>query len=73
MLTFVLAFLLFATDPKQAVPLIQRGLLDLQQGKLAEAQTTLEQAAKLDPGNPYVWTSLAETYWRLRQPKQAIF
>ena len=71
MLTFVLAFLLFATDPKQAVPLIQRGLLDLQQGKLAEAQTTLEQAAKLDPGNPYVWTSLAETYWRLRQPKQA--
>jgi tetratricopeptide (TPR) repeat protein len=67
----VFALLLFAADSKQAVPLIQRGLVDLQQGRLAEAKTTLEEAGKLDPGNPYVWTSLAETYLKLKQPKQA--
>jgi tetratricopeptide (TPR) repeat protein len=71
LLAFVFALLLFAADPKQALPLIQRGLLDLQQGKLTDAQSSLEQAAKLDPANPYVWTSLAETYLRLKQPKQA--
>jgi tetratricopeptide (TPR) repeat protein len=67
----VFAVLLFAADPKQAVPLIQRGLLDLQQGKLIEAQTIFEQAAQFDPGNPYIWTSLAETYLRLEHPKRA--
>jgi tetratricopeptide (TPR) repeat protein len=71
LIALAFALLLLAADPKQALPLIQRGLLDLQQGKLTEAQSTLEQAAKLDPANPYVWTSLAETYLRLKRPQQA--
>ena len=71
MIALVFTLLLFAADPRQAVPLLQRGLVELQQGKLTEAKTTLEEAGKLDPVNPYVWTSLAETYRRLEQPKQA--
>ena len=56
--------LLFAVDPNAAKALLQKGLLALQHGQLAEAQSALEQASRLGAENPYVWTSLAETYLR---------
>lgn len=67
-----LVFLLFfAVDANQAKALLQRGLIALQHGQLSEARATLEEASRADPGNPYVWTSLAQTYLRLDEPKQA--
>jgi tetratricopeptide (TPR) repeat protein len=47
-------------------------LVALQHGRLSEARTDFEQAAQADPRNPYVWSSLAETYLRLNEPGQAI-
>ena len=64
--------LLFASDPAAAKQLLQQGLIALQHGQLAEAQNDLEQAAKVDPQNPYVWSSLAETYLRLQQRDKAL-
>jgi len=55
-------FLLLASDPQA---LLKQGLVALQHGQLAEARSTLEEASRVDANNPYVWTSLAETYLRL--------
>lgn len=65
------ALLLLLTDPKQVQSLLQRGLVALQQGQLPEARDALEEAAKADPRNAYVWSSLAEAYFRLKQPDKA--
>lgn len=64
--------LLFASDPAAAKQLLQQGLIALQHGQLADAQNDLEQAAKADPKNPYVWSSLAETYLRLKERDKAL-
>jgi tetratricopeptide (TPR) repeat protein len=65
-------FLLFlAVDANQAKALLQRGLIALQHGQLSEARTDLEGASHADPGNPYVWTSLAQTYLRLDESGKA--
>lgn len=65
----LLVFLLLLADsPTQ---LLQRGLVALQHGDLPQARSALEEAAKQDPRNPYAWASLAETYARLKQPKDA--
>jgi Flp pilus assembly protein TadD len=64
-------FLFLSADPGQAGPLLQRGLLALQHGQLTQARQSLEQAAALDPKNPFAWASLAETYFRLKQPQRA--
>jgi tetratricopeptide (TPR) repeat protein len=66
-----LLFIVLVTDPKQAVLLLQQGLRALQHGQLPQAQQALEQASRLDPNNAYAWASLAETYLRLKQPRQA--
>jgi tetratricopeptide (TPR) repeat protein len=50
---------------------LQRGLVALQQGQFAEARTALEEASRTAPANPYVWSSLAETYLRLEEPTKA--
>jgi tetratricopeptide (TPR) repeat protein len=50
---------------------LQRGLVALQQGKFTEARTALEEASRTAPDNPYVWSSLAETYLRLEEPTKA--
>jgi Flp pilus assembly protein TadD len=50
---------------------LQRGLVALQQGQLTEARTALEEASRAAPNNPYVWSSLAETYLRLEEPAKA--
>ncbi len=68
---FALALLLFIADPKQAQLLLQRGLIALQHGQLAEARDALETASKTDPNNAFVWTSLAETYLKLKEPGNA--
>lgn len=51
--------------------LLQQGLVALQHGQLSEARQDLEQASRLDPRNPFVWASLAETYLRLGDEKKA--
>lgn len=63
-----LLLLLLASDPKA---LLKQGLVALQHNQLAEARTALEEAGRLDSENPYVWTSLAETYLRLGDSKNA--
>jgi tetratricopeptide (TPR) repeat protein len=47
-------------------------LVALQRGDLAEAREDFEQASRVDPRNPYVWSSLAETYLRLHDRDQAM-
>lgn len=59
---------LLAADPQA---LLQQGLLALQHGHFAQARSILEQASEIDSTNPYVWTSLAETYLRLSEPQKA--
>lgn len=50
---------------------MQRGLIALKNGQLAEARRDLEQASQADSKNPYIWSSLAQTYLRLKLPDQA--
>lgn len=64
--------MLFTADPPQANVLLRQGLIALQRGNLAEARNNLEQASKADPRDPYVWSSLAETYLRLQDRAQAM-
>lgn len=63
--------MLFIADPNQAKALLQKGLLALQHGQLSEARSDLEQASQIDSANPYVWTSLAETYLRTGEFEKA--
>jgi tetratricopeptide (TPR) repeat protein len=67
----ILLLLLFATDPSQVSGLLQRGLIALQHGQLTAARQSLEEAVALDPRNPFAFVSLAETYFRLKQPRRA--
>src|SRR5260370_50821 len=72
---FVLPFvlLLLATnDTKRAETLLRHGLAELQQHRLTTARQDFEAAARIDPGNPYVWASLAQTYWRLADKPGAV-
>jgi tetratricopeptide (TPR) repeat protein len=66
----LLALLLLA-DSAQATKLLQQGLINLQQGNLSQAREALEESSQLDPENAYTWSSLAETYLRLKQPQLA--
>ena len=66
-----LLLLWFLADPNPARALLQKGLVALQHGQLAEAQAALEQGSQLEPQNLYIWASLAETYWRLKEPQKA--
>ncbi len=47
------------------------GLLALQRGDLAAAQTNLEAASKLAPRDGRVWVALSQTYWRLHKNAEA--
>jgi tetratricopeptide (TPR) repeat protein len=66
----LLAFF-FLADPSQATKLLQEGLISLQQGNLSQAREALEESSHLDPENAYTWSSLAETYLRLKQSQLA--
>lgn len=67
----LLCLLLFVVDPNRTQALLQKGLIALQHGQLADARSALEEASRADPQNPYVWTSLAETYLRMGEPAKA--
>jgi Flp pilus assembly protein TadD len=60
-----------ALDSKPAGDLLKQGLVALEQGRLAEARADLERASKIEPRNPYVWSSLAQTYLRSKEPTLA--
>jgi tetratricopeptide (TPR) repeat protein len=47
------------------------GLVALQNNDLAVAESNLQAAAQLQPGNGRVWIALAQTYWKLHQPGKA--
>ncbi len=53
------------------MPLLQKGLQEMQHGNLAAAQADLESASHGAPDNPYVWCSLAEVYARENQSSLA--
>jgi Flp pilus assembly protein TadD len=65
----ILLLLLLAGD--SSTQLLQRGLLALQHGDLAQAQSAFEEVTKEEPQNAYAWVSLAETYTRLNEPAAA--
>lgn len=71
MFACLLAFLLLTADPGNATVLLRKGLQALQKGELAPARADLEQASHLDPQNPYIWTSLAQVYLRLKDSANA--
>lgn len=62
---------LLAADLKPPQELLKQGLLALEQGKIGEARADLEQASRNDPKNAYVWSALAQTYWKAKEPKLA--
>jgi tetratricopeptide (TPR) repeat protein len=64
--------LLAANDPKQAETLLRHGLAELQQDRLTAARQDFEAASRIDSKNPYVWASLAQTYWRLADKPGAL-
>jgi tetratricopeptide (TPR) repeat protein len=47
------------------------GLEALQRGDVVQARTQLESAAKMEPARAQVWLALAQTYWKLNDPKLA--
>lgn len=65
----VVLFLLAASTQFEAT--FRNGLVALQQGDLAAAQTNLEAAKRLDPQNGRVWVALSQTYWRLHKNAEA--
>ena len=54
-----------ADDPYHA------GLIALQRGDLATAQTNLETASRLAPRDGRIWVALSQTYWRLHRNSDA--
>jgi tetratricopeptide (TPR) repeat protein len=50
---------------------LRAGLLALQRGDLASAQTNLEAAGKLAPRDGRVWVALSQTYWRQHKNAEA--
>ncbi len=68
---FLLWLLVSAFDPNQAQTLLQKGLVALQHGELSEARSVLEEASRAAPQDPYIWTSLAETYLRTGETGKA--
>jgi tetratricopeptide (TPR) repeat protein len=47
------------------------GLMALERGDLRAAETNLETASKLAPGEGRVWVALSQTYWRLHKDAEA--
>ncbi len=62
--------LLLAASPLSDDP-VAAGLLALQRGDLAAAQTNLEAASKLAPRDGRVWVALSQTYWRQHKDADA--
>ncbi|MDQ2712325.1 MAG: tetratricopeptide repeat protein [Acidobacteriota bacterium] len=67
----LLLAILLSVDPHGAAVLLQHALVALKQGQIPEARSNLERASRLDPQNAYVWSALAEAYWRAKETKLA--
>lgn len=50
---------------------LRAGLIALQKGDLAAAQTSLEAASRESPRDGRVWVALSQTYWRLHRGADA--
>ncbi len=50
---------------------LREGLIALQKGDLAAAQTSLEAASQESPRDGRVWVALSQTYWRLHREADA--
>ncbi len=70
-LYLLLSLLISFAEPRQTGSYLPQGLAALQQGRLEEARENLEAASKLEPANAYAWTSLAETYLKLKDRQRA--
>ncbi len=68
---FFCLLLLLPVEPQSAAVLLKHALVALKQGQIQEARSDLEQASRLEPGNPYVWSALAEAYWRAKETRLA--
>jgi tetratricopeptide (TPR) repeat protein len=66
---FAVLLLLFA--PASFEDTFRTGLMALQRGDLASAQTNLEAASKLAPRDGRVWVALSQTYWRIHKEADA--
>ena len=67
----LILLLLFLAAGDSSTQLLQRGLLALQHGDLAQARNAFEEVTKEEPQNAYAWVSLAETYTRSKEPAAA--
>jgi tetratricopeptide (TPR) repeat protein len=67
----VLALFLLLAAPATFDETFRAGLLALQRNDLNAAQTNLEAAAGLEPGNGRVWVALSQTYWKLKENNKA--
>lgn len=68
---FFCLILLALIEPEQSGSHLKQGLIALNHGDLRQAQQELQQAGTQEPKNPFVWTSLAETYLRLNELEKA--
>jgi len=69
--TIAFALLLLAGTSQSFDSAYRAGLIALGQNKLAEAESSLEAAAKLAPSNARVWVALAETWTKLGKTNDA--
>jgi superkiller protein 3 len=49
----------------------RNGLVALQRGDLAAAQSNLETASRLEPADGRVWVALCQTYWKQNRKEEA--
>ncbi|HEY3840150.1 MAG TPA: tetratricopeptide repeat protein [Bryobacteraceae bacterium] len=68
LICFLVLFLAAASPQDEQ---LRAGLLALQRGDLAVAQTTLETASRLAPRDGRIWIALAQAYWRLHRTGDA--
>jgi tetratricopeptide (TPR) repeat protein len=67
----VLAVLWLLAAPATFEESFRAGLLALQRNDLSSAESNLEAAARLAPGNGRVWVALAQTYWKQKEKVKA--
>jgi tetratricopeptide (TPR) repeat protein len=67
----VLAVLWLLAAPATFEEVFRTGLLALQRNDLTAAESNLEAAANLAPGNGRVWVALSQTYWKLKHNVKA--
>ncbi len=69
---FLFLFLALADEPKRAAELTSSGWRAFEQGHIAEAETALAEAARLEPANPSIALALGQVYLGAGKPKSAI-